>query len=62
MSKGKATFRQSDLERAMRAVKAFGTAIIEVKPDGTIRIIPSEEYYGKKEDEKDPVRKPKTLF
>ena len=61
MSKGKATFRQSDLERAMRAIRSFGTAIIEVKPDGTIRIIPPEQYYASEDGQKAIVKKPKTL-
>jgi hypothetical protein len=62
MSKGKANFRQSDLERAMRAVRVFGTAIIEVKPDGTIRIIPPGQYYVSADGETATVKKPKPMF
>jgi hypothetical protein len=62
MSKGKATFRQSDLERAMRAVRAFGTAIIEVRPDGTIRIIPPDQYYAGADIPSEPVKKHKKMF
>ncbi len=62
MSKGKATFRQSDLERAMRAIRSFGTAIIEVKPDGTIRIIPPEQYYPDAESHPEPAKKHKKMF
>lgn len=60
MSKGKATFKQSDLERAMRAAIIFGEAIVEVTKDGTIRIIPHNQFYRQADDKPKP--KPKTLF
>ena len=60
MSKGKATFTEADLKRAMRAAATFGSAIVEVTKDGTIRIIPNDQFFatgGQK-----PKQKPKTLF
>lgn len=45
MSKGRVAFRQRDLERAIRAARAFGSAVVEVTRDGTIRIIPPEHYH-----------------
>lgn len=38
---GKPAFRQTDVERAMRAVQAVGEPIasVEIRPDGTIRVL-----------------------
>ena len=44
MSKRTLTFKQCDIERAMRAAKAVGQSIVEIAKDGTIRIIPPEQY------------------
>lgn len=43
MSDRKATFKKSDLERALKALRDSGmTMAVEVAKDGTIRLIPSE--------------------
>lgn len=39
MSKGLATYRQSDVARCVRAAKAAGAAAVEVRPNGAILII-----------------------
>lgn len=40
----KITFRQADLQRAVKAVQAAGLPVtaIEIAPDGTIRVLTSE--------------------
>lgn len=62
MSKGKATFKQRDLERAMRAAKAFGISVVEVTPDGTIRIIPPEQYYASADGQTVAIKKHKKMY
>lgn len=43
MSDRRATFKKSDLERALKALRDSGmTMAVEVAKDGTIRLIPSE--------------------
>jgi hypothetical protein len=41
MAKTAATFRQSDVTRAVRAARAVGLAVLatEIAPDGTIRLV-----------------------
>lgn len=38
---GAPAFRQSDVERAIRAIKAVGETVsgVEIKPDGTFRVL-----------------------
>ena len=44
MSKGKAKFTQSDVARAIRAIQQTGAKmVVEITPDGTIRIVPIDE-------------------
>lgn len=44
MSRGRATFRESDLKRALRACAAVGaTMSIEISTDGTIRLVPAAD-------------------
>lgn len=43
MADRRATFKKSDLERALKALRDSGmTMAVEVAKDGTIRLIPSE--------------------
>lgn len=59
MSRRPALFTQADIARALRAVKSAGVpARIEVKPDGTIAIIPGAPVEAPTlapEDHDDPV-------
>jgi hypothetical protein len=43
MSRTPARITQGDVARAIRAAKQCGAAAIEIKPDGTIRVILSPE-------------------
>lgn len=55
MSYPRATVRQSDLTRYMKAWKAAGYAEprVEIKPDGTVVIVPVEEKSGEKDNDWD---------
>lgn len=46
MSKPTCRFTQAELARAMRVAKSEGMTV-EVKPDGSIRIVPIEMTKGK---------------
>lgn len=56
MSKTAARFTLADIARATRAAKEQGAKAVEVKPDGTIRVIISLEDEAKPEVEKPKVR------
>ncbi len=45
MARTASTFRQSDVERAVKAARAAGLSIgkVEVAPDGTIRVIMADQ-------------------
>lgn len=62
MSKGRVAFRQRDLERAIRAARAFGTSVVEVTRDGTIRIIPPEHYHPDAEAQPAAAKKHKKMY
>jgi hypothetical protein len=53
MSRGPATFRQSDLARALRAARAAGLEIARVEVDrtGKITVIPGKPDSGDQEQE-----------
>jgi hypothetical protein len=58
MPKGQVKFKQSDLQRAIRAIAATGASMsIEISPNGTIRLAPFPIS-----SHTAPVKKPKTLF
>ena len=59
MSKGAATFKQSDVARAIRAVMQTGAPMaVEITKDGTIRLTPTTNVtVGQQKN-----NKPKTLF
>jgi class 3 adenylate cyclase len=59
MSKTKARFSFADVARATRAAKEQGAEAVEIKPDGTIRVIISgvaHKNEAKPETEKPKVR------
>jgi hypothetical protein len=59
MPKAKLKFKQSEVQRAIRAVAATGASMsIEIAPDGTIRLIPAQNS----SHTAPPQTKPKTLF
>jgi len=59
MSKSRLNFKQSDVQRAIRAVAATGASMsIEIAPDGTIRLVPAQNSAHTAP----PRTKPKTLF
>jgi hypothetical protein len=55
MSKPAARFTLADIARATRAAKEQGAEAVEIKPDGTIRVIIS----GAHKDEAKPEPEPK---
>lgn len=43
MARGRLRFRQSDVERALKAAARVGSPMaLEITPDGTIRLTPAE--------------------
>jgi hypothetical protein len=56
MSKTAARFTLADIARATRAAKEQGAKAVEIKPDGTIRVIIAEESEAKPEGEKLKIR------
>lgn len=59
MPKGRLKFKQSDVQRAIRAVSASGVSMeIVIAPDGTIRLVPAQNPSHKIAN----YPKPKTLF
>jgi hypothetical protein len=44
MARGRLRFRQTDVVRALKAVRSVGQPMaVEIAPDGTIRLIPAEQ-------------------
>jgi hypothetical protein len=44
MARGRLRFRQGDVERALKAVARVGALVaVEIAPDGTIRLTPSQQ-------------------
>jgi hypothetical protein len=56
VSKTAARFTVADVARATRAAKAEGAQAVEIKPDGTIRVIISDTH---KDEAKPEAEKPK---
>jgi hypothetical protein len=57
MSKTAARFTLADIVRATRAAKEHGAEAVEVRPDGTIRIVIADKHCGR--DAEHDVEKPK---
>ena len=49
MSKGRATFRKSDVKRGIKALESAGKKVarLEISPDGRITLVPQDDLNAK---------------